>query len=90
MSEVSLSFQGKPLITMISELSRENKKFGKLVPSLPTFLRTLSVNLFVYWLFWVFIAAHRLSLVAETEGCSSVVARGLLVVVASLVVEHRL
>ena len=71
MSEVSLSFQGKPLTTMISELLRENKKFGKFVPSLPTFLRTLSVYLFVYWLFWVFIAAHRLSLVAETEGYSS-------------------
>ena len=70
MSEVSLSFQGKPLTMMISELSRE-KKFGKLVPSLPAFLRTLSVYLFIYWLFWVFIAAHRLSLVAETEGYSS-------------------
>ena len=71
MSEVSLSFQGKPLTMMISELSREKKKFGKLVPSLPAFLRTLSVYLFIYWLFWVFIAAHRLSLVAETEGYSS-------------------
>ena len=37
--------------------------------------------LFYFWLCWVFIAAHRLSLVA---------ASGLLIVVASLVVEHRL
>ena len=77
MSEVSLSFQGKPLTTMISELSRENKKFGKLVPSLPAFLRTLSVCLFIYWLCWVFVAAHRLSLVAETEGYSSLWYTGL-------------
>ena len=37
--------------------------------------------LFIYWLHWVFVAAHSLSLV--------VVCR-FLVVVASLVVEHRL
>ena len=38
-------------------------------------------NLFYFWVCWVFIAAHRLSLV---------VASGLLIVVASLVVEHGL
>ena len=89
MSEVSLSFQGKPLTTMISELSRDKKKFGKLVPSLPAFLRTLSVYLFIYWLFWVFTAAHRLSLVADW-GLFFIVVHGLLIVVASLVAEHRL
>ena len=37
------------------------------------------IYLFIFWLHWVFVAACRLSLVA---------ARGLLTVVASLVVEH--
>ena len=36
---------------------------------------------FYFWLHWVFVAARGLSLVA---------ARGLLIAVASLVVEHRL
>ena len=39
-------------------------------------------NKFIYfWLLWVFVAAHGLSLVA---------ASGLLIAVASLVAEHRL
>ena len=55
--------------------------------------------IFNFWLHWVFIAALRLSLVAASRGCSLVVAsrgcslvavRGLLVAVASLVVEHWL
>ena len=37
--------------------------------------------IFNFWLHWVFVAAHRVSLV---------VARGLLIVVASLVAEHGL
>ena len=45
---------------------------------------------FVYfWLYWVVIAARRLSLAAASRGYSLVV-RGLLVVVASLLAEHRL
>ena len=43
-----------------------------------------------FWLCWVFDAAHGLSLVAESGGCSPVAVRGLLTVVASLVVEHGL
>ena len=50
MSEVSQSFQGKPLTVIIFELSRENQKSGKLVfviTSLPTFLRTFLMRLVV-------------------------------------------
>ena len=47
--------------------------------------------LFIYlWLHWVFLAAHRLSLVAENRGYSIVVVCGLLIAMTSLVVEHRL
>ena len=46
--------------------------------------------LFIYWLRWVFIAAHRLSLVAVGRGSSLVVACELLTVVASLILGHRL
>ena len=43
-----------------------------------------------FWLHWVFIVAHRLSLVAASGGYSLVVVHGLLIAVASLVAEHRL
>ena len=47
--------------------------------------------LFVYFqLHWVFIAAHRLSLVAANGGDSLVAVCGLLTAVASVVAEHRL
>ena len=46
--------------------------------------------LFIYWLHWVFIAAHRLSLVAVGRGSSLVVAGELLTVVACLILGHRL
>ena len=48
------------------------------------------INLFIYfWLRWVFVAVHGLSLVAASGGYSSVVCR-LLIAVASLVAEHGL
>ena len=46
--------------------------------------------LFIYWLHWVFIAAHGISIVVESGSCSLVVVHGLLISVASLVEEHRL
>ena len=48
------------------------------------FLRRL-----IDWLHWVFVAVHGLSLVAVSRGYS-VAVHGLLIVVASLVAEHRL
>ena len=45
-------------------------------------------SLLFFWLHWIFIAKHRLSLVAASRGYS-VVVRGLLIAVASLV-EHWL
>ena len=53
------------------------------------FLSVLKINLFIYfWLRWVFVAARGLSLVAESGSYSLLVMRGLLIVVASVVVEH--
>ena len=47
--------------------------------------------MFIYfWLCWVFAAAFRLSLVAANRGYSLVAVHELLIVVASLAVEHRL
>ena len=43
-----------------------------------------------FWLPWVFMAAHRLSLVAASRDCSLVAVCGLLKAVASLVTEHKL
>ena len=47
--------------------------------------------LFMYFqLHWVFVAAHRLSLVAANGGNSLVAVCGHLIAVASVVAEHRL
>ena len=47
--------------------------------------------LFIYlWLYWVFLAAGGLSLVAASGGYSLVGVHGLLIKAASLVVEHGL
>ena len=46
--------------------------------------------LFYFWLLWVFVAVHRLSLVVVNRGYSPVVVFVLLIKVASLVAEPRL
>ena len=46
--------------------------------------------IYLFWLCWVFLAAHGLSPVAESWGYSLVAVLGLLTVVASLVAEHHL
>ena len=51
------------------------------------------INLFIYlfiyfWLHWVFISAHGLFSSGGERGLLFVAARGLLIAVASLVVEH--
>ena len=45
---------------------------------------------FFIWLFWVLVAMHALSLVAESGYYSLVVLCGLLISLASLAVEHGL
>ena len=45
---------------------------------------------FFFWLHWVFVAACGLSLIAASLGLLFVAVRGLLIAVASLVVEHGL
>ena len=42
-----------------------------------------------FWLYWVFVGAHGLSLVAASKSYSLAEARRLLITVASLVAEHR-
>ena len=46
--------------------------------------------IFIFWLWWVFVAAHGLSLVTVSRGCSSQQVCGLLTMMASVVAEHRL
>ena len=43
-----------------------------------------------FWLHWVFVAAHGLSLVTASGAYSLAMVCGLLIVAASLVAEHRL
>ena len=52
---------------------------------------SLLLWIFIYlWLCWVFVAAHRLSLVAVSRTSSLIALSSLLSAVASLVVEHGL
>ena len=44
--------------------------------------------IYYFWLYWIFAALHRLSLVVASEGHSVVLCEP--IVVASLVAEHRL
>ena len=46
--------------------------------------------IYLFWLLWVFVAVRRLSLVAASGGQSFIAVYRILVVVASLVVEHGL
>ena len=51
----------------------------------------IQVKLFIYfWLCWVLAAAHRLSLVARSRGCSLVAVHRFLTVEAPLAAEHGL
>ena len=50
----------------------------------------VSVSSTFFWLHWVFIAMHKLSLVAVSWGCSLVVEHRLLIAMASLVAALRL
>ena len=54
------------------------------------FLKFIYFYFTYFWLHWVFIAAHGLSQVAGSGGPLFVVVCGLLIAVASLVVEHGL
>ena len=47
-------------------------------------------DLFIFWLWWVFVAARGLSLVAESRAYSAVVVHRLSIELASLVAEHGL
>ena len=58
--------------------------------SVVSFFFLFLIYLFIYfWLYWVFLAARRLSSYGES-GLLFVAVHGLLIAVASLVEEHRL
>ena len=46
--------------------------------------------IYVFWLCWIFVAVHRLSLVSATTGYSLIAVHRLLIVLASLTEGHRL
>ena len=48
------------------------------------------IFVFIFWLCWVFVGCAGSSLVVASEGCSLAEEHSLLIVVASLVVEHGL
>ena len=57
------------------------------------FYMALSKNIFIFfifWLHWISIAEHGLSLVAVSGGSALIVVQASLIVVASLTEKHRL
>ena len=58
-------------------------------PRQNSFLKNLFILFIYFWLHWVFVAARPFSSCGE-RGLLFVAVRGLLIVVASLVTEHRL
>ena len=54
-----------------------------------SFLLFIYLFIYLFWLHWVFVAAHGLSLVAASGGLLFVAVRRLLIAVASLVAEHE-
>ena len=46
-------------------------------------MKYITIFLFIYWLHWVFVAIHGLSLVSVSESYSLVVVQGLLIAVSS-------
>ena len=71
--------------------SREGQVCGAWLPRPHFFYVCLFLFYFIcFWLCWVFVAAHGLSLAAASRGSSLVAIQGLLIVVAPLVAEHRL
>ena len=92
-----------PFQLLMVQFSDTNYIHDIVQPSL-SISKTLKINLFIYWLHWVFVAAHRLSLVAASGGgatlhcgawashCSGFSCCGAwaLGMQASVVVAHRL
>ena len=81
-----LTATNKAVFTMKKKSALDSKIGGWEI-----FAGLLFLKLLIYfWLFWVFVAACRLSLVVVSGGYALIVERGLLVMVGSLAVEHRL
>ena len=78
------NIQAKSLLFCVSEVEEGLDPCPSVVGFLSRFLKIC------FWLHWVFIAAHRLSLAVPAEGYSLVGIHGLLIAVASLFVEHGL
>ena len=68
---------------------RENSRVGTGMPNDSRFSRISFFLLSNFWLCWVFVAACKISLVATSRDYSPAV-RGLLIALASLVLEHGL
>ena len=81
------------MVQIYNSLSRHSPSEGCL-GCFQFFMTKAAMNIrvqvfFFFWLCWVFIAAHGLSLVEASRGYPSVVCR-LLIVVASLAAQHGL
>ena len=89
-----LTASGLRRLSCLAHLSYLRKYERRRVGSRVIFIYIYILNIlfiFIYfWLYWVFIAVHGLSLVVASGVYSLVLVHRLLIVVASLIVEHGL
>ena len=80
----------KVLLRCLPALSVAIEKSDAILIHITCFVLIYLFNLFIFWLRWVFIAVRGLFSSCGERGLLFVVVRGLLIAVASLVVEHGL
>ena len=74
----------------LSYLRRYERRVGPRVIYICIYLYFKNFIFIYFWLYWIFIAVHGLSLVVAPGGYPLVVVHRLLIAVASLIVEHGL
>jgi len=72
------------------EVTGETRNKYRKTPISQSLIMFVSFYFIYFWLHWISVAVHRLSLAVSTEGSSLAAVRGLPTTVASLAVEHGL
>ena len=86
---ISTYQQQKSQLSIDTKVKKQTKNLGYL-QDIYFFKQFLKIIYLFIWLCWVFVAARAFLLLQQVGATLQVVVRGILIVVASFVVEHRL